>query len=161
MDSLAGLIGDSPVMLELREHVVRLLSRLGGMSRWPALLVLGETGVGKGHLVRTLHQAGPRCRGPFVDVNCAAIPETLLEAELFGFVRGAFTDARHDKPGLCQVATGGVLFLDEIGALPLALQAKLLKTLDERQVRRLGSTRQEPFDAGIVSATGEDLTSLV
>ena len=161
MDPLAGLIGDSPGMVALREQVVRLLSRLARMPRWPALLVLGETGVGKGHLIRALHQAGPRRRGPFVDVNCAAIPETLLEAELFGFVRGAFTDARHDKPGLCQAATGGVLFLDEIGALPLPLQAKILKALDERQVRRLGSTRQEPFDAWIVSATGEDLTRLV
>jgi transcriptional regulator with AAA-type ATPase domain/tetratricopeptide (TPR) repeat protein len=161
MDPFAGLIGDSPGMVALREQVVRLLSRLARMPRWPALLVLGETGVGKGHLVRALHQAGPRRRGPFVDVNCAAIPETLLEAELFGFVRGAFTDARYDKPGLCQAATGGVLFLDEIGALPFPLQAKILKALDERQVRRLGSTRQEPFDAWIVSATGEDLTRLV
>jgi transcriptional regulator with AAA-type ATPase domain/tetratricopeptide (TPR) repeat protein len=161
MDPLAGLIGDSPGVVALREQVVRLLARLARMPRWPSLLVLGETGVGKGHLVRALHQGGPRRRGPFVDLNCAAIPETLLESELFGFARGAFTDARHDKPGLCQAATGGLLFLDEIGALPVTLQAKLLKAIDERQVRRLGSTRQEPFDAWIVSATGEELERLV
>jgi transcriptional regulator with PAS, ATPase and Fis domain len=126
-------------------------------GRLAPILILGETGTGKGLLAGILHRAGPRAAGPFVDVNCAAIPETLLEAELFGFERGAFTDARHAKPGLLQMAHRGMLFLDEVGLLPEALQAKLLKVLEERTVRRLGSTRSEPVDVWIVSATSEDL----
>src|SRR5262249_35824311 len=99
--------------------------------------------------------------GPFVDVNCAAIPETLLEAELFGYERGAFTDARHPKAGLFQTANHGTIFLDEVGLLPEALQAKLLKALEDRAVRRLGSTRSEPTDVWIVTASNEDLTTAV
>ncbi len=117
----------------------------------------GETGVGKGLLARSLHRAGPRASGPFVDVNCAAIPETLLEAELFGYERGAFTDARHAKAGLFQTANHGTIFLDEVGLLPEALQAKLLKALEDRAVRRLGSTRSEPVDVWIVTASNENL----
>jgi tetratricopeptide (TPR) repeat protein/MoxR-like ATPase len=104
-----------------------------------------------------LHRAGPRARAPFVDVNCAAIPETLLEAELFGFERGAFTDARQAKAGLFQTAHHGTLFLDEIGLLPEALQSKLLTVIEERAVRRLGATRSEPVDVWIITATNEDL----
>jgi hypothetical protein len=92
------------------------------------------------------HRAGRRRAAPFVDVNCAAIPETLLEAELFGWERGAFTDARQAKPGLFQAAQGGTIFLDEIGLMPMALQAKLLKVIEEQTVRRLGSTRGEALD---------------
>jgi DNA-binding NtrC family response regulator/tetratricopeptide (TPR) repeat protein len=120
-------------------------------------LILGETGTGKGLLARSIHDAGPRAAGPFVAVNCAAIPETLLEAELFGFEQGAFTDARHAKAGLFQSANRGTLFLDEIGLLPQSLQAKLLTVLEDRTVRRLGSTRSEPVDVWIISATSEDL----
>jgi hypothetical protein len=120
-------------------------------------LILGETGTGKGLLANTIHSAGPRAAGPFVAVNCAAIPETLLEAELFGFEQGAFTDARHAKAGLFQTANRGTLFLDEIGLLPQSLQAKLLTVLEDRTVRRLGSTRSEPVDVWIISATSEDL----
>ena len=101
-----------------------------------------------------------RARAPaaaFVDVNCAAIPETLLEAELFGFERGAFTDARQAKAGLLQVAHRGTIFLDEIGLMPDSLQVKLLKALEDRSVRRLGSTRAEPADAWVLAATSEDL----
>ena len=155
---LDQLRGASPAIAAVREQVSRLLSRQGGATRRLApILILGETGTGKGLLAGILHRAGPRSAGPFVDVNCAAIPETLLEAELFGFERGAFTDARHAKPGLFQMAHRGMLFLDEVGLLPEALQAKLLKALEERAVRRLGGTRSEPADVWIVSATSEDL----
>jgi DNA-binding NtrC family response regulator/tetratricopeptide (TPR) repeat protein len=157
---LDQLLGESPAIEAIREQVGRLLSRQGAaMRRLAPILILGETGTGKGLMAGILHRAGPRADGPFVDVNCAAIPDTLLEAELFGFERGAFTDARHAKPGLVQMAHRGMLFLDEVGLLPEALQAKLLKVLEERSVRRLGSTRSEPVDVWIVSATSEDLRS--
>ncbi len=104
------------------------------------------------------HRVGLRHRP---EVNCAAIPETLLEAELFGFERGAFTDARQAKPGLFQAAHRGTLFLDEVGLLPEALQAKLLKVLEDRAVRRLGSTRNEPVDVWLLAATSEDLDGAV
>jgi len=120
-------------------------------------LIVGETGTGKGLLARTIHDAGPRAAGAFVAINCAAIPETLLEAELFGFEQGAFTDARHAKAGLFQTAHRGTLFLDEIGLLPESLQAKLLTVLEDRAVRRLGSTRTEPVDVWIITASSEDL----
>ena len=129
--------------------------------RLPALLILGETGTGKGLLVRALHRAGPRAAGPLVEVNCAAIPETLLEAELFGFERGAFTDARQPKLGLFQTAHGGILFLDEVGLLPERVQAKFLKVLEDGAVRRLGSTQSEPADVAIAAATSEDLLEAV
>src|SRR5437762_14117525 len=153
---LADLIGDSSGIEAIRERVVRLLQRQGELRRLPPVLIEGETGTGKGLLARMLHRAGPRADGPFVDVNCAAIPETLLEAEMFGFERGAFTDARRAKPGLLQAAQRGTIFLDEIGLLGEALQAKLLKALEERMVRRLGSTRDEPIDAWLITATNED-----
>jgi transcriptional regulator with PAS, ATPase and Fis domain len=114
--------------------------------RLPALLTLGETGTGKGQLARALHRAGSRAAGPLIEVNCAAIPETLLEAELFGFERGAFTDARQAKAGLFQTAHGGTLFLDEVGLLPERVQAKFLKVLEDQAVRRLGATQSEPAD---------------
>ena len=134
-----------------------LLARQTGGRRLPPLLIRGETGTGKGLLARAIHRASARAGGPFVDVNCAAIPEPLLEAELFGYERGAFTDARQAKPGLFQTAHGGTLFLDEVGHLPAPLQAKLLTAIEERTVRRLGSTRSEPAEAWIIAATSVDL----
>jgi transcriptional regulator with PAS, ATPase and Fis domain len=125
-------------MVAVREKAARLLQRQAAGGRLPPVLIQGETGVGKGLLARALHRAGPRASGPFVDVNCAAIPETLLESELFGYERGAFTDARHAKAGLFQTANHGTIFLDEVGLLPEALQAKLLKAL-ETAVRRLAA----------------------
>src|SRR5207249_9511081 len=122
------------------------------------ILIEGETGSGKGLLARMIHRAGPRPDGPFVDVNCAAIPDTLLEAEMFGFERGAFTDARRSKPGLFQVAHRGTIFLDEVGLLPEGLQSKLLKVIEEREVRRLGGTRSEPIDVWIIAAGSQDLS---
>jgi DNA-binding NtrC family response regulator/tetratricopeptide (TPR) repeat protein len=157
MKLLADLLGESPGVEAIRDKVGRLLAHQQDLRRLPPVLIEGETGTGKGLLARMLHRSGPRPDGPFVDVNCAAIPETLLEAEMFGFERGAFTDARRAKPGLFQTAHRGTIFLDEVGLLPEALQAKLLKVLEERSVRRLGSTRDEPVDAWIVTATNEDL----
>src|SRR5262245_65688040 len=154
-------IGESPAAHLVRERIARLLEQLGRARRPPTVLLQGETGTGKGLVAAHLHRHGARSRGPFVDVNCAAIPETLLEAELFGFERGAFTDARHAKPGLFQVAHGGVLFLDEVALLPAAAQAKLLTAIEERAVRRLGSTRAEPADIRVISATNADLEGAV
>ena len=121
----------------------------------------GETGTGKGLIARTIHRVGPRGSGPFVDINCAAIPEHLLEAELFGYERGAFIDARRSKPGLLRLAHRGTLFLDEIDLLPASLQPKLLKFLDDGAVRRLGGTSAEMVDVWIVSATNADLAAAV
>src|SRR5438094_4889361 len=146
---LGGVIGDSPGLVAVRIQVEQLLRRQSGSRRLPPVLILGETGTGKGLLANTIHSAGPRAAGPFVAVNCAAIPETLLEAELFGFEQGAFTDARHAKAGLFQTANRGTLFLDEIGLLPQSLQAKLLTVLEDRAGRRLGSTRPEAVAGGI------------
>src|SRR3989338_7311907 len=161
MKPLADLLGASPGIEALRDRVRRLLERQGGAGRLPPVLIEGETGTGKGLLARMLHRTGPRPDGPFVDVNCAAIPETLLEAEMFGFERGAFTDARRAKPGLFQAAHRGTIFLDEVGLLPEALQSKLLKVLEERSVRRLGSTRDEPVDVWVLTATNEDLRQAI
>ncbi|HXJ80230.1 MAG TPA: sigma 54-interacting transcriptional regulator [Candidatus Methylomirabilis sp.] len=151
------LLGKSPAMEAVREKLRRLLKRARVGQRLPPVLLQGETGTGKGLVARLLHRYGPRAQGLFVDVNCAAIPETLLEAELFGFERGAFTDARRAKPGLFQAAHGGVLFLDEISLLAASAQAKLLTVIEDRKVRRLGSTRAESADVWLISATSAHL----
>src|SRR5262244_530553 len=160
MTPLDELLGDSPGIQTVRTTLQRVLA-LGGRHRLPSLLILGDTGTGKGLLARVLHRAGPRATSPLVEVNCAAIPETLLEAELFGFERGAFTDARQPKPGLFQTAHGGTIFLDEIGLLPERVQAKFLKVLEDQAVRRLGATQSEPADVALVAATSEDLRDAV
>ena len=161
MDELGELLGESRAIEMVRDKLRRLLERQRAGQRLPPVLIQGDTGTGKGLVARLLHRHGVRSRGPFVDINCAAIPETLLEAELFGFERGAFTDARRAKPGLFQAAHGGVLFLDEIALLPESLQAKLLTAIEERAVRRLGSTRSEPADVWLISATNSDLRAAV
>src|SRR6266403_5130970 len=161
MVGLAEILGESPGIVAVRETVGRLLQRQADARRLPPVLIQGETGTGKGLVARALHRAGPRPDGPFVDVNCAAIPEPLLEAGMFGFERGAFTDARRAKPGLLQTAHRGTIFLDEVGLLSEGLQAKLLKVLEERTVRRLGSTRDEAIDVWILTATNEDLKSAI
>src|SRR5262249_17500791 len=146
MAPLSELLGECPGIQGVRETVRRLIAHGAEGRRLPALLILGETGTGKGLLVRAFHRAGPRAAGPLVELNCAAIPETLIEAELFGFERGAFTDTRQPKPGLFQTAHGGTLFLDEVGLLPERLQTKFLKALEDRAVRRLGGPRSRPAD---------------
>ncbi len=159
MASPLEVIGTSPGIVAVREQLERLLGAQPASGHLPPILLVGETGTGKGLLARTIHARSARARGPFVDVDCAAIPETLLEAELFGFERGAFTDARQAKPGLFQSADGGTLFLDEIALVPRALQGKLLKAVEARSVRRIGSTRSEPVDMWIIAATNEDLSA--
>src|SRR2546426_116737 len=161
MRPMAELLGESAGIKAVRDKLRRLIERHHELRRVPPVLIEGETGTGKGLLARIIHRAGPRPDGPFVDVNCAAIPETLLEAEMFGFERGAFMDARRAKPGLFQTAHRGTIFLDEVGLLPETLQGKLLKVIDERAVRRLGSTQSEPVDISILTATNEDLLAAV
>lgn len=161
MSELAELLGDSPIVESLRANIRRLLRGGAGRSRLPAVFLTGETGTGKGLVANLLHQQGPRANRPFVQINCAAIPETLLESELFGFERGAFTGAQHAKPGLFQAAHTGTIFLDEVGLLGEPLQAKLLKVIEERTVRRLGGTRSELVDVWVISATNSDLHAAI
>jgi transcriptional regulator with AAA-type ATPase domain/predicted ATPase len=159
MDALAEIVGDSPGIISLRQRVQQIVKAT--VRRPPPLLLRGETGTGKGLIARTIHRVSPRASGPFVDINCAAIPEHLLEAELFGYEAGAFTDARRSKPGLLQLSHRGILFLDEIALLPASLQPKLLKFLDDGAVRRLGATAAQVVDVWIISATNADLTAAV
>jgi two-component system response regulator PilR (NtrC family) len=154
---LSGIVGDDPAVEAIRAQAARLVT--GG--RLPPVLILGETGSGKTLLARELHGMSARAPAALVHVNCAAIPENLLEAQLFGVEKGAFTDAREDKPGLLHAAHGGTLFLDEIGHLPLALQPKLLTVIEEWSVRRIGATKAEAVDVWLIAATSEDLERAV
>src|SRR5215467_1701861 len=131
MSALSELMGESRAMETLRADIRKIIGARS-TQRLPTILVQGETGTGKNLIAHLLHQLGPRRDGPFVDVNCAAIPEGLLESEFFGYERGAFTDAKRSKPGLFQTAHRGTIFLDEVGLLPEALQAKLLKVLEDQ-----------------------------
>ena len=156
------LLGASPALASVRDELTRLLARPAvPLKRFPPVLIQGETGTGKGLVAHVIYQMGPRSDAAFVDLNCAAIPDTLLEAELFGYERGAFTDAKQAKAGLLQLAHRGTIFLDEIGLMPEALQVKLLKALEDHSVRRLGGTRPEPADAWVLAATSEDLTTAI
>lgn len=149
------MIGDSPPMREIvqRIHLVA--------PRRSTVLILGETGTGKEVAARAIHAAGPRAGRPFVAVNCGALPDNLLEAELFGHVKGAFTGAFASRVGRFESAQQGTIFLDEIGELPLELQAKLLRVLQEREVQRLGSSETIPIDVRVVAATNGDLEARV
>jgi two-component system, NtrC family, response regulator AtoC len=160
---LKGLLGASPAMQELKATVGQVLEAERRMADGglPAILIQGETGTGKELVARSLHFDGTRRDGPFVEVNCASIPSHLLEAELFGHEKGAFTDAKERKTGLAESADGGTLFLDEIGEIDYALQAKLLKLLEEKTIRRLGSVKERKVDLRIISATNRDLEQMV
>lgn len=149
------LIGRSPAIGAVSELIERVADAP------TTVLITGESGTGKELVARSLHDRSRRRARPFVAVNCAAMPASLLEAELFGYVRGAFTDARADRSGLFQSADGGTLFLDEIGELPLELQPKLLRALQERAVRPVGGTQEIPFDVRVVTATHLDLAAAV
>ena len=149
------LIGDSPQMKKVYSQIERVA------DSDTTILVTGESGTGKELVARALHGKSSRSNKPLVTVNCAAIPENLIEAELFGYVKGSFTGANADHKGLFLEADGGTLFLDEIGELPMTLQAKLLRALEERKVRPIGSTQDKPVDVRLISATNRDLDTAV
>lgn len=153
--SATNLIGDTPAM----RAVIDIIERVADAD--VSVLITGETGTGKGVVGRALHAESCRSGAPFVQVNCAAIPEALLESELFGHVRGAFTGAIADRPGLFAEANGGTLFLDEIGEMPIGLQSKLLHVLESGSVRPVGATRERTVNARIVAATNRDLKEAV
>ncbi len=151
---LDGLVTGSQNMLK----VCRLVEKVANTNA--SVLLLGETGTGKEVLARALHSLGDRSEAPFVAINCAAIPENLLESELFGYEKGAFTGATHQTRGKIEYAAKGTLFLDEIGDMPMALQSKLLRFLQERVMERLGGRREIPVDVRVVCATHQDLKEL-
>ncbi len=149
------MVGHSPAILALRELVARVAPTEG----W--VMITGENGTGKELVARALHEGSSRASGPFVDVNCAAIPETLIESELFGHEKGAFTGALSRRPGKFEQASGGVLFLDEIGDMALPTQARVLRVLQERTLTRIGGTRSFPVDVRVVAATNRDLPGMI
>jgi two-component system, NtrC family, response regulator AtoC len=150
-----GLLGSSPAMAA----VVDLISRIAPTRS--SVLLTGETGSGKEVVARTIHRMSPRAAKLFVPLNCAAVPADLIESELFGHVRGAFTGAQSDRPGKFEVADGGTLFLDEIGDMPHSLQSKLLRVLEEGVIERVGSSKRMQVDVRVVSATNKDLEESV
>src|SRR5262245_1542214 len=151
----ANIIGQSARMRKIFERVAHVSDLAVNV------LIVGESGTGKEMIARAIHQHSARAEGSFIPINCAAIPETLLESELFGYVPGAFTDARKDRRGLFQAASGGVLFLDEISEIPLSLQAKLLRVIEDKEVRPLGANQSQKVDARLVSACNRDPELLV
>jgi two-component system, NtrC family, response regulator HydG len=145
------LVGSGPAMRRVHETIARLVDSDA------SVVVCGETGTGKELVARRVHDTSRRSGGPFVSINCAAVPRTLLESELFGHVRGAFTDARETRKGLFLEADRGTLFLDEIAEMPVDMQSKLLRALQEKTVRAVGANEESPFDARIIAATNRDL----
>ncbi len=149
----AGIVGQSPAIRAVLEQA----RQIAALDETPPVLISGETGTGKGLVARTIHASGQRASKPFIEVNCTALPATLMEAELFGYERGAFTDAKESKIGLFEAAEGGFLFLDEVGDIELSLQGKLLRAIEERTVRRVGGIRDRKIDVRILAATNRDL----
>jgi DNA-binding NtrC family response regulator len=156
LEAFATIIGGSPALRVVLERAARIIPHPTATA-----LIVGETGTGKELLARAIHEGGPRRGAAFVPVNCSALPRHLIESELFGHERGAFTDAHAAKPGLFEVAHGGTLFLDEIGSLPVELQAKLLRALEDHEIRRVGSTKSRKVDVRILAATNENLSEAV
>jgi two-component system nitrogen regulation response regulator NtrX len=153
VDRQYTMVGESPAMRRLREEVAMAAPTNG------RVLILGENGTGKELVARTIHQMSRRHTGPFVEVNCAAIPEELIETELFGHVKGAFTGSVADKPGRFEQASGGTIFLDEIGDMSLKTQAKVLRVLQEQVMERVGGTQRIRVDVRVLAATNKDLTA--
>lgn len=153
--SFEDIIGRSPAMLQLFD----LLPLVAASSS--TVLIEGASGTGKELFARAIHHLSPRSKKPFVAINCAALPDTLLESELFGFKAGAFTDAKRDKPGRFALADGGTIFLDEIGDISAAMQVRLLRVLQERTIEPLGGTKPVPVDVRVIAATNRNLSSLV
>jgi two-component system, NtrC family, response regulator AtoC len=153
--AFANIIGKSPKMVQVFETIKKIAEYK------TSVLILGESGTGKEMVAKAVHFNSPRSEGPFVAVNCGAIPETLLESELFGFEKGAFTDAKKEKRGSFEMAHGGTLFLDEIGEMSLAAQVKILRVLQEGEIKRLGSEKTIKVDVRIIAATIRDLSRAV
>jgi transcriptional regulator with PAS, ATPase and Fis domain len=154
--SAGAILGEAPAIEQVREFVRRVAAIPNA-----TVLLLGESGTGKNLVARTLHYTSPQAKARFVEINCSALPAHLLEAELFGYQRGAFTDARESKKGLIEVANGGTLFLDEIGELSMELQAKLLNVLESRRFRRVGGTEEIEVNLRLIAATNRDLEAHV
>src|SRR5690348_3203861 len=154
-NSLDNIIGASPAMEKLKQTIRTVASTNS------TILIYGESGTGKELIARAVHACSPRASEPFVSVNCGAFPETLLESELFGYVKGAFTGATQNKRGLFEVADSGTIFLDEISEMSLAMQVKLLRVLQERVVRPVGGTDEIPVDVRVIAATNKELDKMV
>jgi DNA-binding NtrC family response regulator len=149
------IVGDSEPMLE----IYRLIEKIARTNS--TVLILGESGTGKELIARALHESSSRCDGPLIQVNCSAMPENLLESELFGYVKGAFTGANNNKKGLFETAHGGTILLDEIGSIPISMQMKLLRVLQEKEIRRVGGTENIPVDVRVIAATNENLEDMI
>lgn len=149
------IVGDTPAMQQMMREAERAAAAA------VSVLITGETGTGKEVLARTIHSAGPRTDKPFVPINCAALPDTMIESELFGYEAGAFTGAQKRKPGLIEIADGGILFLDEISSTKQEMQAKLLRMLDEHRFRRVGGVKEITVDVQILAASNRDLPSMI
>jgi len=155
LETFEGIIGKSKTMQEVYQTIQNVSSSNS------SVMILGESGTGKELVARAIHQTSPRKNKAFVVINCSAIPEGLMESELFGHARGSFTGATHDKMGLFEEAEGGTVFLDEIGEIPPSIQVKLLRVLQEREVRRVGASDTRHVDVRVISATHQDLTELI
>ena len=149
------IVGDSPGMKQIMHEVER------AAAASVSVLITGETGTGKEVLARTIHSIGPRADKPFIPINCAALPDTMIESELFGHEAGAFTGAQKKKPGLIEIADGGILFLDEISSTKQEMQAKLLRVLDEHKFRRVGGVKEIAVDVQILAASNRDLHAMI
>jgi DNA-binding NtrC family response regulator len=151
LDSPVAIIGQSPEMMHIKEKIQKV------SNKDVTVLITGETGTGKELIARSIHYHSRRRKGGLVKINCGALPDDLLESEIFGFQKGAFTGAHRDKPGRLQLASGGTLFIDEIGDLSLSLQVKLLQVFEDKAFSRLGGTEDEAIDTRVVAATNSDL----
>jgi len=154
-NSLDNIVGSSPALEKLKT-TIRTVAPTGS-----TVLIYGESGTGKELVARAVHACSPRSSEPFVSINCGAFPETLLESELFGYVKGAFTGANQNKRGLFEVASGGTIFLDEISEMSVSMQVKLLRVLQERSIRPVGGTQETPIDVRVIAATNKDLKQMV